>query len=363
MYCINDNICVGDVILIKSASKAAGVITTMTQGNFSHVALVISKTKVIEAIGGGVKYSSLLRFLFEDRRNIRVLRATYRDKEHYENTIEYLRVWSSKYQGVGYNTADAIKSVLKLPFTINDDEYFCSHLVATLLNECQVELFKKKTFNVTPKDFELCDGLTDVSDRVISKVNEEISIKRAEKHGFQLECIDTGTTTSSQIVSAIRSVVVGAQKLFKKNSLEKPQRLWSIIEIITREDNVHMIHELDMQLTDIFDQNFLETPLIFESQPWSIDHYIEEFEEYGNDFAISEAKYSKDVNERMQIERKNFILYISLCEGIFEKFDLTFSSRCAAYYEFCLKNCIYTLQETENIIEAYKKYNDQYHTN
>ena len=77
MYALNNNIRVGDIVLVDSNTRVATGIKAQALGEYSHAAIVISESQIIEALGdSGVQVSSLLRYEVNDISNLAVYRAT-----------------------------------------------------------------------------------------------------------------------------------------------------------------------------------------------------------------------------------------------------------------------------------------------
>ncbi len=309
MYGINGKVLPGDIILVDSNSTNAKVIKKATNSDFSHVALVISPTQAIEALGGsGVQITSLFRFVVDDISNISIKRMEDLDTKKVTELMEQ----AIKEQSKGYDLKGAINSTLPFKSETKDDRFFCSQLVAELYKKSGIELFDKDSSEVVPEDFNNIDSVEDVTKEVVTKLKQQ-TIQRFEKNPELWRPIDNGFTSKSPDAERHRKYLEDVQSLFKKKKLSYPNTIFDIVEIITRPDpsdgNVHLDKYVNKQLEKLHKKHKIleELKKELEKQDLLLTNIKEEVKKYGIEHARRELynfagmyKYRRDQLQDMQ---------------------------------------------------------------
>jgi hypothetical protein len=358
LYCLSTFIQPSDVILVRSAAKVSKLISFATKGHFSHACVVISKTRAIEAIFDGVQISSLTRFAIENKKNIRVLRPNFETDEQRTSVQKYLEDFAYGHQGKGYNLVDAVKSVFGLRFKINEENLFCSQLVAMLFKQAGFSLFSKLEHNVNPNDYSRSDKLTDITSSAIIVIPDYIT-RRASVNGQEIRAIDddSGASTCSLPAKLLREFVEESALIFQQYSLPKPNRTYDIIDQLTDPKNSDISLELDEKLSELYKSKNVNDALygIFKKDtPRDIDFYKSEFRDYGADFSIEEYSFCLQVAPEYRKRVEEYTVYKNMFVKVHQKYGFEYALQQMAYYEIVINAAIFVLTEIGKQIQAYE---------
>ena len=378
MYVLNKKIRVGDIILVDSNSKIALVIKlqaiivtwfkalvnlitcnkTPITPNYSHVAIVVSKTQVLEAIGGsGVQISSWYRFMVDDISNLAVYRIN--DLEA-EKLIDIMEI-AIKHQAKSYNLTGTIKSVLPLSKT-KENKFFCSQIVTHIYEELGIKLFDKNSAKVKPNDFTKCNKLTNVSNETISKLPPYIQ-KRYKKRPDMWKPLDNKHNSVSQDAIRHQKFLEEAKKVFKKRKLDIPNNIHDIVEIITRpseDGNVYLNVDLSNELMELHNKYRILEELdedINKAVENDLDEFLAELDELGIEIALQELIAYEDFlqssHEKIKENTKKVVLIVQVAE----KFPLNIIKTRATYSYMTLEGHKKIIKEhIKPTINALKKY-------
>ena len=358
MYCLSTFIQPSDVILVRGAAKVSKLISFATKGHFSHACVVISKTRAIEAIFDGVQITSLSRFAIEDRNNIKVLRPKFETTEQKLSVQENFKDFSYGHQGKGYNIVDAAKSVFGLKFKINEENLFCSQLVAVLFKQAGFPLFTKLEHNVNPNDYDRSDKLIDISPEAVTVIPEYI-IRRARVNGQEIRAIDddSGASTSSLPAKLFREFVEESGLIFQQYSLPRPTRSYDIIVQLTDPRNSNISIELDGKLSDLYKSKRINEILnsIFKGDaPKDIDFYASEFRYYGAEFSKEEYSFCLQVVPEYRKRVEENTIYKNMFVAVHQKYGFEYALQQIRYYDIVINSVLFVLTEIGKQLQAYE---------
>lgn len=358
MYTLNKNIRVGDIILVDSNTTIAAGIKAQAFGEYSHAAIVISNTQLIEALGdSGVQISSLLRYEVNDIHNLAVYRAKDIDEEKFTNLIDE----AIEHQGKSYDLAGTLKSIFPFSKT-KESKFFCSELVAHLYNKIGIKLFDKDSAQVKPNDFTKCDKLINVSSEAISELAPHIK-QRFAKRPHLWRPIDNKHSSVSPDALRHQKFLKDAQKAFQKRNLDIPDNVNDIIEIITRpheNGTIYLDCVLSNELMTLHNEHRILEEIdadINKEIDDDLDDYQKELDELGVEFAIKElALYlyflKEHKNKMLEKAQKAEELY-----KIFEKFPLNIIKARSTYFYIIAEGSNKLINnKIEPTIDCLKKY-------
>lgn len=361
MYAIDGKVEIGDIILINSQTILGKGISIATAGKYSHVAVVISPTQVIEAIGkSGVQVTSLLRFEFNDKSNVSVKRFKYKD----ELTFEKLKEIAVSYQNKGYDLTSALLSVIPIINQSEDSKFFCSQLVANLYKSMNIELFNKDAHKVFPNDFDRCEKLYDVTNDVVLELKEHIK-KRYENRPELWLPLDGDGSGVSEDAKLHRKFIEKAQKVFKKYDYNIPKNLNDIIDIQVKplgNGDVEIQTDLDYEITNLYLQSGilqnLEKSL---KKPKTLQSEVtEDVKNYGITFAKEELITLREILNYYSKNILDIVGLIDILIEINEKYTLQFPLARKAYYELINLHILAFTNELEETILYLEGYINEY---
>jgi hypothetical protein len=182
---------IGDIVLSTDpADLTSRLIRMSTGGNYSHAAICTRVGLLMEATTtnggkGGVRRSSVLRIVAYDPASLRVLRLRQDvpNREAIARKAAARAEWmlDRPYWTEGVVTFLPAKLTGKI--SLNEPQaFFCSHLVAAMYREAQLDLLPAIKPELTaPSAFLNSDKLEDVTDQVLRIENEAIARANAPR--------------------------------------------------------------------------------------------------------------------------------------------------------------------------------------
>ena len=175
-YCLNSNLSLGDIVLVRGAAKASTVISVASkirrpssndsEKRFSHVAMCVENGMFVEAIRPAVQLTSAVRFFVSDVKNIKVLRA----KPEIQHTVASAVRIGKNYLSRGYSVEDAIRSVIYTSKIDENGDIFCSYLVTSAFRKAGAPLLNRDDETVTPNCLLDSPCLENVTEEVVQPV-------------------------------------------------------------------------------------------------------------------------------------------------------------------------------------------------
>lgn len=378
MYVLNNKIRIGDIILVDSNSKIAlaiklqaiivtcikvlaNIVTcnrTPITRNYSHAAIVVSNSQVLEAIGGsGVQISSIYRFVVDDISNLAVYRVNDIEQVKF---IEIMDI-AIKHQSKSYDLVGTMKSVLPFSKT-KENKFFCSQIVTHIYNELGIKLFDKNSAKVKPNDFSKCHKLTNVSSETISKLPLYIQ-KRYQKKSEMWKPLDNKHSSVSQDAIRHQNFLKDAKKEFKKRKLDIPNNIHDIVDIITRpseDGNVYLNVDLSNELMKLHNKHRILEELdedINKAIENDLDEFLAELDELGIEVALQElVAYEDYIQSSYKKIQENTEKVVRIAQ-VAEKFPLNIIKARATYSYMTIEGHKKIIKKhIEPTINALKKY-------
>lgn len=177
-----------DVILTRENSLTSTLITSATQGQYSHAALYLGGGSYIEATKEGVHTRNIQRLLLKDPTQIKIMRSNnILNKDTLYKICNYARLEYGK----EYSIEGALNSVLPTNYDIITKQ-FCSRLVATCYEKSghpicsNISKCTPETINKSPIFIEVKDIVREATDQEIIFAND----KSKDKTEIQKECVN-----------------------------------------------------------------------------------------------------------------------------------------------------------------------------
>lgn len=247
-YTINANLQIGDIILIMSGTKYGKIISSVTQGDFSHVGLVFKERKYIEALTSGVQATSTMQIQVKNKDKIKILRPkVFMDSGLTDDYIQKIREEANPNRYRKYNTKGALTSIVKKEFTKINKTFFCSELVALIYKKIGLTLFEKEPEKVTPNDFVKLIGnlLEDVSDEIITELPSYSKL-----YQMDIEYLDVNKKTEFHESKLISEFIKEVEKILVENKMGMTKMgVIELIDIYSLE-NKELIKTLDTQFAN-----------------------------------------------------------------------------------------------------------------
>jgi hypothetical protein len=290
MYTFNNNLLLGDIILVRGAGKNSKLIAKYTNGHFSHAMIVLEHGRVLEAItGSGVQLTSTLKLSFKDKKNLVVLRCKFPDHETKTRVSKYIATNYAHYQGRAYSLVGAMNSITSKKEDHTKGDYFCSHLVAAIYSDSGFPLLEGSPHKVTPNDLLDSELLQEITDAVLRPYSD-ITLERVKKNNKQINCIDAGGKTVSQDALNHQKLLKNTKKYFTRNGLPGPKRCGEFIDILTDPKNTSFVKKLDYQISreykNIGINKFLMESMIAPDFPSDFQNLKDEIQAHGYFYAL-----------------------------------------------------------------------------
>ena len=338
MYILK-NLFLGDIILISSASKFGQAIK-LFDGHFTHACMVVGETTVIEALTkSGVQITSLLRFCFKSKENVKVLRVNLQTIQEIENFYkkisEDINSYTTSYQSKSYDFNGAIFSKLPQIKSCQEDKFFCSNLIVEIYDRLGYNLFPQSTSKkITPNDFLKTNILQDVTENTVHLLEKNIEDKY-KNNSLKIN-IDEGATTTSIDATMINNFMAEARRICKKHKMGNPTQLQEIIELIFPDlgNNITGYYsEADKELSKAFKNKFDYNKLRGHLKS-NIDQDViaceSEIAEFGLEYGKSLLKNQKNFLECLKNKNEEKREFLELLQ----KFNSYFAKTLCEYYAF-----------------------------
>ncbi len=377
-YTINENIQIGDIILLSTNTKYGKIIQKATKGPYSHVALVFNYHKVIEALTSSVQCTSTGEFVIKDKNNIKILRPKIlEDKEIALPYQESICTISNPLRYTKYNYVDAMNAIREGTKKKSNDKYFCSQLVSMIYRRAGIILFgEKEDHKVVPNDYlSLIDiNLIDVTDETISDIPRWFTLEQEN-----IEYLDLDKKTEYFEAKLLSDYVEKMKIKFDEMGivLVKDIGIFEILFIIDDLDNLNIKKELDLYSKELYMQlNINEHVHTFFNNLVMFD-----YEKFENDLDTLDIRdiesYRKNLNyqeERIQFritEYKAYLLLfnkveeeaiskyryrINLIDILREYYNLYLSNALIVEKDFLYKRPILNKKYQEKMAIAYEKH-------
>lgn len=164
----------GDILLTSENSATSKAVRKSTGSDFSHAILYVGSGSYIHSDANGVHSGNLQRLLFDDAKNVTVLRVMCNPE-----IISYACLFARSKIGTKYSVKSAVNSKLKISRNANENRQFCSRLVAQAFECAGVELVENASF-CTPQEILESESTLEVTGRVRKATNEEIEMANSE---------------------------------------------------------------------------------------------------------------------------------------------------------------------------------------
>jgi hypothetical protein len=290
VYGLNsDQLQIGDVILISSSSKFAGIIKVTTKNkwakiSFSHAGLYMGEGLFIEALTkSGVQITNHRRFGLIDKKNVAVLRYKIGFNEEQKEQIKYI---ARSYQSQGYCILSAFKSLFKNSKKPEIGRNFCSYLVAKIYREIDLSISEKPDHHISPNDLfaSVPEYFEIVTESCITKLNNEVP-----SQGFEIACLDEGGTTTSKEGEKVKKFIKVSNKIFRRYGLSNiALQLSDIHMILTDSENKLKLSDIDKEIAIEYDRlGINDLNDLSEATYFSIDELKEGVLKFGVSFAYS----------------------------------------------------------------------------
>ena len=336
MYGLKTNTNIGDIILIRGNGKVSSIISKSTSGPFSHCCLIVKDNFILEAVKSGVQYTSNIDFLVGSKKNIKILRPNFTNRETASRTRSHIENISKKHNLLDYNLLDLLNIFLRKNEKMQTDKYFCSELVARIFRHSGFPLFEEKDFHVSPNDFLKCNLLTDITDDVVGVVPDYI-VKQFIKSGRKYNLLDRGNSTSSETHQKFKTLVHQAKPIFERYNLSPPVYFHDLILTLVAAENSNIYKDLDNKLTSLFDS--LKINSSFEdllNQDSDINDELEELEcelqKFGINILTNEISWCHYMLAVIEKEFQSYKHHENDFSNWYNSLDLQFLKRMRDHY-------------------------------
>lgn len=250
MYCVNTNLQLGDVLLLRSESKGSKIIALATSGHFSHAAIYVGNGMFIEAMPHGVTYLSAYRVLVKHKNNIIILRLNCDGNDVLSDVPRKAAARAVSYQIQPYALLSAIFSVTGGRPPKITEGMFCSYLVAQAYLEAGCSISNKPCYMITPNDF-LRKPIANKFRCVTNEVLQECELNTES----DLEPIDTGNHTRDigNYSGAMLGIVKEANSVLREYGQQEVARLTDLISALVKMQSLRNIQEIDEKVSEIID--------------------------------------------------------------------------------------------------------------
>lgn len=357
MYKLNNQIRIGDIILVRGAAKHSKVIAEFTKGHFSHAMIALENGVFLEAItGSGVQRTSSLRVLFQDKSNVIVLRCNFPNKVVEQRVLTFISVNSPKYQGQKYSFNGAIQSIKSNVKIQNIEGYFCSHLIASIYADAGFPLFEELPHKITP------NGL--LESKFLNDITEDVIITASNTNNLNFECIDAGGTTLSQDAKNHRQFLNKTAKYFRRNGLNIPNNVPDIILILIDKLDRENARKLDYQISKVYKaigiNEYISKNIYHPDISLLISEVMNKIDIYGEAYILpSYQKYSYDLvltlSKRYLILKHQEISKLCYQTYKFRFFELRFE-----YYTILADTINSLIDDARDVLKNFEKNFPQY---
>lgn len=142
----------GDIILTRAKKGLlSNLIRWFTHGAFSHVAIFVGDSNIIDATRRGVCDNTIMRHPFKKANLFCILRHPNLTPQQQQKLEQILR---SQYISAEYNAKGILRFVFSFIPVGRYKTLFCSELAAECYSKIGVTIQSKSNRGVTPKDFE-----------------------------------------------------------------------------------------------------------------------------------------------------------------------------------------------------------------
>jgi hypothetical protein len=238
----------GDIIASTAPSSTISqAIRYWTKGPFSHVALYLSHSRLIEATGAGIFIRYPYLFVVENLANVGVFRPKPEIVDFNKNTEAYnsMQVAASRFIWGKYGTAKALAvAVPFLRLLSQQKKYFCSELVAQIYLECGISLFPDQPPALTsPKHIYQSNALKEITNQVFT---EEDRDQIFGLHEGQLKTVEgTSLLNRPTLIEVIAKTI--------QEEADKAGR--SVAEREMSGDNLRIQNDFQQTVLSLRDQN------------------------------------------------------------------------------------------------------------
>lgn len=314
----------GDIILTNNIKKKDLLISIgqklFTKGSFTHTIICIGEYTLMEAVAGGVTFSTIQSIVFSDYKNFRILRY---NQNNYPDFSNLFIEGSNKYSYFQYNT-EGIISFTKITKT-NKNKVFCSELVANIYNDYNIDLFGIPSSKVTPANFEKSEKFNDVTKECSFEINK---------------------LPKDTLLIYDKQIIIKENNLFKreKKILELNKKF--IKNFRNTIPNFNCAYLLLINFYDLTNKGVLVKLFNFETKTEKINYLNNIIKFFNNNFEIRMIFESI----RNIINKYDISSFVDFCDFIFN-IDKYMYTICINYNFFDLH------KEFENISESYLTFN------
>lgn len=343
MYCLNTNLQPGDIVLLRSLSKASGLIAAIARGrttkHFSHAALYVGTGMLIEAMPHGVSRLGASRVIVQDCRNIAVLRlSTGQPEFDLEVALKAARL-AVKHETQPYAFKRAAMSIVGAGKPRPTEGVFCSHLIAKCFRQAGLALVSYPDHRVTPNRLHESLYLRNVSADTLNptRLDGESDEPPIDGHDSHRPI----AKFSRRLVKLVR----GANRLLASSGLEPVSDLPALLARLATESGDPRIRAVDAHFSELVHDADLAD---FLRQFWRM---ISEEEEDVQErtrrlisqrlITVSEARKELPMLRHLvQHKRQVYSEYCGMRDALNMGYQLTglktFHALYAFYYQLCL---------------------------
>lgn len=152
-YCANiSTIELGDIVLSTSKKNATSIaIRALTKSYYSHAALILDRTMLMEARENGVFSLNILRSTFDSPHEFIVVRCTSITQLQKEKIDEFAR---SKGYGSPYNWEELLTALIKKSPDTDRKKFYCSQFIYECYKYASIDLVQDKFLHkyITPQN-------------------------------------------------------------------------------------------------------------------------------------------------------------------------------------------------------------------
>ncbi len=343
MYCLNTNLQVGDVILVRGGKLHSKAIAYATGGHFSHACLCVGERSIIESImSTGVQYSSPQRFAFMDKKNVAVLRPNIPNEWDRQQFALMVQDVARKEIGKEYDLNGARKCLSSGGEVSTEDKFFCSQLVASIFAKIGFPVLLKPHEKVNPNDFINDNGskLTAVTDQVVSEIPKFVE-ERYRRLGESIECLDVSGSSESDSHKILSAYFKKIEPIFKKYGITPPKNIPDTVYILTDPLIKTAVKDIDKKISSKFDRMQVLQKIVASAglrrEYDDVQFLSKEIQKYGSEFIDSEINACMTSISQGNSAKDNVLVSLEGCRQINNKMKLEFFRRAIKYYEFGLQ--------------------------
>jgi len=225
----------GDIILSKHNTRESELIRRISKSDFSHAALYVGSSSIIDSDGLGVHSKNTQRILIENPDYVRVYRLKNNFLSH--EIIEKIIAFARSIIGTEYSTQEARNAIKNEKENDETNRQYCTKFVAQAYAKAGIKLVDNSKY-CTPQELTNSDYLIPVEDILSKAEDKEIILAKEEN-----TVLDKQMDITNEILEQVRNLTNKDIQNFNQLSeliLDNPNFENQVIQIIDGTEYLYM---------------------------------------------------------------------------------------------------------------------------